>query len=83
MFETKHYFLQVVKVFALVFLTLSFLCWLFGFVGFACFGFLLYFLLLLFPISSFYVLVLVYVVVGFLGFIMCYLWICFFAFVFF
>ena len=45
----------------------------FGFVGFACFCFLLYFLLLLFPISSFYVLVLVYVVVGFLGFIMCYL----------
>ena len=45
----------------------------FGFVGFACFCFLLYFLLLLFPISSFYVLVLVCVVVGFLGFIVCYL----------
>ena len=37
----------------------------FGFVGFPCFCFLLYFLLLLLPISSFYVLVLVYVVVGF------------------
>ena len=45
----------------------------FGFVGFACFCFLHYFLLSVFPISSFYVLVLVYVVVGFLGFIMCYL----------
>ena len=37
----------------------------FGFVGFPCFCFLLYFLLLLLPISSFHVLVLVYVVVGF------------------
>ena len=54
----------------------------FGFVGFACFCFLLNFLLLLFPISSFYVLVLVCAVVGFLGFIMCYLLDLYFVFVF-
>ena len=45
----------------------------FGFVGFACFCFLLYFFSLLFDKSSFYVLVIFSVVLGFLGFVMCYL----------
>ena len=51
-----------------------------GFVGFACFCFLLYFFLLLFDKSSFYVLVIVSVVLGLLGFAMCCLLDLFFGF---
>ena len=80
MFEKKHYFLQVFKVFCSCFQSPLFLMLAFPFVDFVFVCFLIYFFLLLFDKSSCYVLVFVFVVLGFLGLVMCYVLDFFFVF---